>query len=887
MKPMNPATLAWKLITGLALLLLLGGHVAAQDAWLRGQALFNSADKCIDCHTSSSKAGSTFNDINTAINGSPSSAQPCMNGTASAGCASPTGAARNLKSLSTTDITDIATYLSTPRHATFSPTSHAFDNTAVDFTPKPTRTFTLTNDGDSDRTDSTLSFSGTLTNSDVRNFSVNASACTGPLVVGQSCSVVVTFNPLDVQTSPPFSTTFGVNHNGFAGSSTATASGKGLKNLEITTASLPPFVVTPPNTSDTKVVTIENRLNSTVRLCLTDALTFSAPGDFHLVGRIPDAGPGRCATVAPPISIQAITFTPTANGPRLARLTAQRISGGALVGPLEVIALEGNVGPFMNISGERLTNNTLFTGMRQDINAGAAEPSVIALRNAGNETMRLSSISISVVTGAGGAEYTASGCTAGTTLAQGASCNLSVSFDPIDIGTRTTSLMINYSNAADTPVSRRTASIDLRGQGTRGANLLVRDAGGTTLASGSPVAFGLQNIAITYPRRLTLTNIGTDEGLAVSAPSIVPGTAVFDVVSPSVGNGCPPLAAGFALPPNASCVVDVRFLPTTVANYATSLTLAGAPVGSGAAPTPMVLALSGEGVDGRPNLAWRRDDGSALALLEVPGVTSVGTPTPPQVSLRLANLGPGAAALRLLNVIGVDSSSFALEASGAPGRCSFGESASVLGEGSTCSVVVTFRPQTAGVKTVRLQLVSTGTTPAPLDIRAQASGPAATIAPLTATPASMNLNGVRVGAQSAPAMITLANDGTVSAVVTSIDASPGFAFEPGSCGTLPFSIEPRSSCMLAVRFAPSSTGASSGSLRVQVSGVVAPVEVALQGTGAEAADVSGGGCSISDGRSPADPTLWALVLLAAAVLFNRRGRRGSASHDGRPRRAIQ
>ena len=879
MRSTKLTTLVWKVITGLVL--LLGEHVAAQDAWLRGQALFNSPDKCIDCHSSAVKAGSTFNDINTAINGSTS--QPCMNGTAVAGCASPTGAARNLTSLSTTDIADIAAYLSTPRHATFSPTNNAFSDTAIGATPKPTHTFTLTSDGDTSRTSSSLTFTGTNTNSD-ENFIVDTSNCTGMLAGGLSCSVVVTFNPLSAQTSP-FSTTFNVNHNGFAGFSAATASGTGLKNLEITTASLPPFVAIQPNTSAPQVVTLANRLDATVRLCLEDATSFSAPGNFNLVGRTYDAGPGRCATVPPPVSNQDITFTPTANGPRLARFTAQRISAGALVGPLEEIPLGGNVGPFISISGTGLTNNTLFTSVRQEINAGAAAPSVVVLSNAGNKTLLFSSISIPRVVDAGSDEYTASGCTAGTTLAQGASCSLSVSFDPIDIGMRTTTLTISYSDSTP-PASTRTASIVLSGQGTRGASLLVRNASGTTLASNSPVAFGQQNIALNYTRRLTLTNVGSDEGLAISAPTIVPGAAGFDLVTPGGSDGCGPLATGFTLAAKTNCVVDVRFSPAVVGNYATNLTLPSTPVGSGAAPTAMVLALSGEGVDGRPNLAWKRDDGSALALLEVPGVTSVGTPTPPQVSLRLANLGPGAAALRLLNVVGIDSSSFALEPSAAPGRCSFSDSAPVLSEGSTCSLVIKFQPQTAGAKTGLLQLVSTGTTPAPLEIRAQASGPAATIA-LRAIPASLSLNEVRVEAQSAPATVNLANDSMVSAVVTAVEASPGFAFESGSCGALPFSVEPRSSCTMAVRFAPRSTGPTNGSLRVHISGVVEPVEVALQGNGVEAANVSRGGCSISDGHSPADPTLWALVLLATAVLFYRRTKRDSALHDKNPRREFQ
>jgi hypothetical protein len=872
MKPTKLATLIWTLITGLTLLLL-NRSVIAQDAWVRGQALFTA--NCIACHTSDEKKDSNVGEITNAINN-----QACMNGTIGLGCTDLRGL---LQPPLATNISDIAAYLSTPKHATLSPSSHTFADTAIGATPKPALPFTLKNDGDTSRPGSNLLLGG-ATNSDA-NFIPDASRCPELLVSGQSCDVFVTFNPLSDQILA-FTTTFGVTHDGFSGSSTATASGKGVKNLEIITTSLPPFVATQPNTSAPQQVTIANRLNSTVRLCLADENNLSAPGDFHLVGRIYDAAPGRCATIPPSIDRQInqnVLFTPTDNGPRLARLTAQRISGGTPVGPLEDIALRGNIGPFMSISGVGLTNNMLFNSVRQDINAGAAAPSLIVLSNAGNETMRLSSINIPLVAGASSAEYAANGCTAGTFLTQGVSCNLSVFFDPIELGTRTTTLTIDYSDAFNTLASRRTALIDLRGQGTRGASLLVRDAGGTALAAGSLVAFGQQNIALIYQRRLTLLNIGSDERLAVSAPTIVPGTAGFDFVIPGGRDSCSPLTTGFELAPNTSCVLYIRFLPTAVTNYASNLTLASVPVGSAAPPTALVLALSGKGADGRPNLAWQLDDGSALGLLEVPGLTRVGTSTPPQVSLRLANFGPGAATLSLLNIIGVESSSFTLEPSSAPGRCSFGDATHVLDQGSTCSVVITFRPQTAGVKTASLQIVSTGNTPAPVEIRAQAMGPVATIA-LMATPASLNLNEVRVGAQSAPAMVTLTNDGMLAAVVTSIDASPGFAVEPRSCSTLPFTMEPRSSCTLAVRFAPGSTGPTSGRLRVQVSDVVAPVEVALLGTGVEAADVSSGGCSVSDGHSPADPTLWALVLLAAVVLSYRGRRSSSATHGRYPRR---
>lgn len=874
MKTTSSVSAVMKVMTVLALLLL-GEAALAQDAWLSGRALFST--HCTACHTTTAKAGSSVGDITNAI-----SVQPCMNGSAPSGCAAPGGAARNLTGLTSGQIADLSAYLGTPRHGSLSPLNHGFPGTAVDAAANPTHTFTLSNDGDSSRTGSALLFSGVNASGNT-NFSLNVNTCTGTLPAGSSCTVILTFNPQSVQPpgDPDFSTTFNVGHNGFNSLSAATASGRGLKNLEITTASLPPFTATRPNTSGAQTVMIANRLGSTLRLCLENTSTFPASGDFNLVGRTYDSGPGRCATVANPVGDQNITFTPSEDGPRLARFTAQRISGGVPVGPVEFLNLEGNVGPFLSISGAGLTGNALFSGVRQDVNAGAAPVSVLALRNAGNATLRVSSLTVALVPGAGSPEYTLSGCGVGTQITQGGlPCDLSVSFDPVDVGARTTTLLIGYSDVADTPASQRTAVINLQGEGRRGAGLIVRDALGAQVGTGSSEAFGSQNLHITYRRRLVLHNVGTDEGLEVSAPSFVPGSAAFTLV-PGASSGCSELPAGFTLPANGRCEVEVRFAPTAVGSYGTSLTLATRPVGAATAPVNFVLNLSGAGVDGRPVLAWQSDVGAPISLVELPGMTAVGTPVSPQVSLRLANPGPGAAALQLLNIVGTDASSFVV-AGPAPGRCEFGDTAALLLEGASCAVLISFTPQIAGAKVARLQLVSTGSTPPPLEIRAQSSGPASVVA-LNAIPASMHLNEVRVGAQSLPATVTLSNGSLVPLVVTSITSSPGFSVVPGSCGALPLSMLPDSSCTLSVRFEPGSVGEASGILRVQVSGLAQPVDVALRGTGTPAADVSGGGCSISNGQSMLDPTLWSLVMLAAAVLYLRRRRSVVSVQDSQHR----
>ena len=53
-------------------------------------------------------------------------------------------------------------------------------------------------------------------------------------------------------------------------------------------------------------------------------------------------------------------------------------------------------------------------------------------------------------------------------------------------------------------------------------------------------------------------------------------------------------------------------------------------------------------------------------------------------------------------------------------------------------------------------------------------------------------------------------------------------------------------------------------------GQATPASTPLTGDGVEPADLSSGGCTLSDGASVFDPTLWALVVAALAGLAYRR-----------------
>jgi hypothetical protein len=615
-------------------------------------------------------------------------------------------------------------------------------------------------------------------------------------------------------------------------------------------------VTTPVTTSAAQTINIANRLNSSLRLCLvSDGSQFAAPTDFNLVGRTYESASSRCTNLTTPGTtvLQDVTFGPTADGPRFARFTVERLG----VGDTQPLQLQGNAGPF-----GRYDFTELFVGTRQDINKGATTPVTLTLTNGGSSNLVVTR-SIPRVSGASVDEYAVTGCANGTSLAPNASCQMSLTFDPIAVGSRQTDLVITYGS--------RTDRIALRGEGFIGPELNIRDALNNLVPTNSTIDFGRQNINIVYPRRFTLTNIGSDEALIVSAAAIAPAGAGFDLAFPSSG-GCTFLAVvgqQQTLAPGASCVIDVRFAPTQTTAYSAALSIQSRPsVSATPPPSEHRTNLAGEGANDIPVLQWRDTNNNTLTTVDFPlPATVVGSASPPRATIRLANQGPGAAALRLLNVIGAGAANFTIDSAPA-GSCTFGDQALPLFQGGTCDVTIVFNPQTAGTKQAGLQLASTGTTPQPVQITAQASGPAAGGAVISMLPATVGFDTVRVGARSNAVTVTVASTGSASATVTGIEAGSPFEVQSSTCPAAPFTLAPQTSCTLNLVFAPAGEGTAAGSLRLQVEGQAA-VTAPLSGKGEPAADTSSGGCSMARGDSVVDLTLWALALLALAALAYR------------------
>jgi len=98
---------------------------------------------------------------------------------------------------------------------------------------------------------------------------------------------------------------------------------------------------------------------------------------------------------------------------------------------------------------------------------------------------------------------------------------------------------------------------------------------------------------------------------------------------------------------------------------------------------------------------------------------------------------------------------------------------------------------------------------------------------LNASPTSLSFGDVASGSTSAAQTVTVSNPGSSAASVSSVSVTGAFS-QTNTCGS---SIAAGGSCSVAVKFAPTSGGALTGTLTINTSAPGGPITVALSGTG--------------------------------------------------------
>jgi hypothetical protein len=148
--------------------------------------------------------------------------------------------------------------------------------------------------------------------------------------------------------------------------------------------------------------------------------------------------------------------------------------------------------------------------------------------------------------------------------------------------------------------------------------------------------------------------------------------------------------------------------------------------------------------------------------------------------------------------------------------------------GSTCKINVTFNPSGLGARAATLTITDNAAS-SPQTFALTGTGVTAGTA-VTLAPTSLSFSNQAVGTVSGPQSITITNTGTATLTITSISASGDF-LQTNTCGTLNNLLNPGQSCTVSVTFAPTASGARSGSLSVSDNATGSPQTAVLSGTG--------------------------------------------------------
>jgi phospholipase C len=144
-----------------------------------------------------------------------------------------------------------------------------------------------------------------------------------------------------------------------------------------------------------------------------------------------------------------------------------------------------------------------------------------------------------------------------------------------------------------------------------------------------------------------------------------------------------------------------------------------------------------------------------------------------------------------------------------------------------CQIQVTFTPTTAVSKS-GLITVSSNAGDSPDNVQVHGTGVSATV---TVSPGSLTFANQAVGTTSPTQAVTITNSQTKALSITSIVASSGFS-ETNNC---PASLAAAANCTVNVAFAPTQSGAQSGTLTITDNVTGSPQVVTLSGTTSSAA----------------------------------------------------
>jgi len=514
----------------------------------------------------------------------------------------------------------------------------------------------LTNGGDAN-----LNVSGvTITGANSADFSqMNTCLSNSPIAPGGNCGFAVTFTPAVVGTETAM---LQMSDDGVGTPQTLTLTGTGasgevtLSQSSLSFGNVAQGTTTAPSTS-----ILTNTGNAT--LSITNAKISGVNATDFAFG-----GSNTCiagAAVLPDASCTiAVDFAPNEPNPPQ-NLTAQAVISFAQNSNQSTgtaaITLSGTEAtaamPAVGLASTSLNFGSVNVG-------GSTSQPPVLLKNTGSATLSISNIGITGPNASDFAETSTCLLSSSGTLSAGASCTISVTFQPTAAGSRTASVSI--SDNANPPQQ----TIALSGTGaTASVSLTPTSLPFPTQNEGPPSA----------AQSVTLKNTGASP---VTISSISFGGA--NPTDFAQTNNCP-LAPSATLNAGAICTISVTFQPTASGSLSAVLSVA-----DDSMPSPQTVAVSGTGTAPIVQVAPSSLQFSSTLV----GMASASQP------IQVSNSGTGALVISGVSFAGADAGDFQ-----ASGSCVGAKGTNIsVAVGANCTLNVDFLPLAAGTRTATLTL---------------------------------------------------------------------------------------------------------------------------------------------------------------------------------------
>ncbi len=375
-------------------------------------------------------------------------------------------------------------------------------------------------------------------------------------------------------------------------------------------------------------------------------------------------------------------------------------------------------------------------------------------------------------------------------LAAAATCAVTVRFNPASAGAKSASLTVSGS-----PGGAAVAALSGVGLGPAALSLTptTQDYGQLVINNASSATFTVRNTGGV----MSTTPSPTLSGAAA---------AEFSITS----NNC---SAG--LPPSGTCTVIVRYLPTSMGSKSALLTVTATTGGTATA------TLTGSAVTAGALLISPASKDFGGVLLGASSANEVFTVT---------NTGGSASGMLTTTIGGGSATEFEKISDTCHGQ--------TLAAAAACTVVVRLTPSARGSRTASITVAGTpgGTAQSSL------SGTGLALASLSITPTTQDF-GILTTGTTTTRSFTVRNEGdqTTGALAVAVTGADFTVVAPSSCAgvTLAGGVP----CTLTIQFAPTTSGAKTGSLSVTGSpGGSAPAT--LTGTGQTPPNVVAGTSSL-------------------------------------------